>query len=74
MVVVMSTLIATVGLLVVVMSTLVAIAEGRLLTILPFWVLGTLVIWGGSRTLRWGWGRYRSRWRITRGAAFHAWN
>ncbi|CAL8134755.1 unnamed protein product [Prunus armeniaca] len=50
------------------MSATLTTAEGMLVAIIPFWVRGTLVIWGRSRTLGWGWGLYQ-RWRITKGAA-----
>ncbi|CAL2270993.1 unnamed protein product [Prunus armeniaca] len=46
---------ASTGLVVVAMSTTLATAEGMLVVILPFGVLGT---WCGGKMLRWGWGGY----------------
>ncbi|KAL6286170.1 hypothetical protein ACE6H2_010560 [Prunus campanulata] len=50
--------VASAGLVVVAVSATLPIAEGVLVAILPLGVLGTLVVWGGSIMLRWGWAGY----------------
>ena len=46
--------VASARVVVVAMSATFVIAEGMLVAILPFWLLGTLGTWGGGRMLRWG--------------------